>query len=180
MTMRNRKSAIVAFMLVVCMLLAVGYAALSDDLYINGSAAIDADDSQEVFQEDVYFIKALSGSLCTAEVDATDNDKGTITVNVGALKGYGDEVAATFTIKNDSDLAVTIAKPTIGNGITLNGGTDPEIGKYFDVYVDWSQDRTIPAGGTLDVPVTIKVIKTPDADQSLEFEIKLVANSVSN
>ena len=173
MTMRNRKTVIVAFMIVAVMLMAVGFAALTDTLTVDGTAGVDLDDSSEVFDGDIYFSKVISGDGCTAVINS-DPDTGTITVNDGALKEVGDEVIATYTIKSESDLDVLVTKPTVENSKITN--SNPE---YFEVYVNWVPDSmTLAAGGTIDVTVTIKLIKTAAADQDLTFGITFDAQSV--
>ncbi len=173
MTMRNRKTVIVAFMLVAVMLLGIGYAALTDTLTINGTAGVNLDDTSEVFDEDIYFSKVISGDGCTAVIN-DDPDTGTITVADGALKEVGDEVIATYTIKSESDLDVLITKPTVANAKITNN--NPE---YFDVYVNWvPESMTLAAGSTVDVVVTVKLIKTASADQDVTFGITFDAESV--
>ena len=58
--MKNRKSIVVAFLLVAVMLLGVGYAALTDILDITGSADINQSAAEEAFNEDVYFTGAVA------------------------------------------------------------------------------------------------------------------------
>ena len=166
--MRNRKTVVVAFMLCAVMLLGIGYAALTDTLEITGSAGVNVDDSRKVFDEDVYFSKVISGNGCTAEI-LSDNDKGEITVTDGELKEVGNEVIATYTIKSESDLAVKVT-PSIE---VLNP-------TYFQVTHSWAvPSQTIPAGGgTVDITITIKLIKTADADQDTTFDVTFIAESV--
>ncbi len=159
--MKNRKRVIAAFLTVAILLLGVGYAALTDELQLTGTAKVDFDDSSEAFDEDIYFSKAISGDGCTAIIDATDNDKGVITVTDGYLKAVGDEVIATYTIKSDSDLSVAIPRPTIIN-------TDTE---YFQVIDSWSDTKVVAPNGTVDVTITVKLIKTADTDRAASFTI---------
>ena len=162
--MKKRKIAIVAFMLAAILALGVGFAALTDTLTVTGSAGIAADGAQEVFDEDIYFSKALADtSRCTAEIDATDKDKATMTVKDGIFKGTGsNEVIATFSITSTSDRNVLIT-PSISN-------SDDE---HFQVTTSWSGAQTLAAGATADIVVTIKCIKTPDTDVSTTFTISL-------
>ena len=165
--MKQRKTVIVAFLLAAVLLLGVGYAALSDTLTIDGSAGVSYDDASEAFDEDIYFSKVISGTGCTAEINS-DPDTGTITVTDGALKEVGDEVIATYTIKSDSDLDVKIPIPTINN----------DDSEYFEVKTSWAVDQTLTAGGTLDVTVTIKLIKTSDRDRDMNFDVNFTATSI--
>ncbi len=176
--MKNRKTVVVAFLLVAVMLLGVGYAALADELELGGTVAVKVEDVSDAFEADIYFSKVISGDGCNATIHDAENgdvkDGGTITVNSGALKEVGEEVIATYTIKNDNDLDVTITKPTIANGKLTNTNDD-----YFDVYVNWVNDSiTLAAESTIDVVVTVKLIKTPTSEQSATFTIKFDANVV--
>ena len=166
--MKNRKTVVVAFLLVAVMLLGVGYAALTDELWVNGTAGVDLDDTSEVFDEDIYFSKVISGDGCNAVINA-DPDTGTITVTDGVLKEVGDEVIATYTIKSESDLDVMVNLPTIEN----SNGT------YFSVTPSWDAAKTLPAGGTIDVTITIKLIKTAAADQDVTFKLTFAAESIA-
>ena len=165
--MKSRKRVIVAFLLVAVMLLGVGYATLTDTLTIDGTAGVDLNDSKEEYDDDIYFSKVISGTGCTAVINS-DVDTGTITVTDGALKAVGDEVIATYTIKSDSDLDVKVERPTINNNNS----------EYFKVTDSWTEAKTLPAGGTIDVTVTIKLIKTADADQDVTFDLSFNATSI--
>ena len=59
MTMRNRKTVITAFILVAVMLMAVGFAALADDLYITGTAKVLQTNAENSFGEDILFTRAV-------------------------------------------------------------------------------------------------------------------------
>ena len=174
--MKNRKRVIVAFLLVATLLLGVGYAALTDTLTVGGTAGVDFDDSKEAFDGDIYFSKVISGTGCTAVINA-DTDTGTITVNDGVLKEVGDEVIATYTIKSESDLDVSIPRPLVTNAADTSKITNlnPE---YFEVTTSWAVDQTLPARGTIDITITVRLIKTAAADQDLTFNVALVANSI--
>lgn len=166
--MKRRKSVVVVFLLAAAMMLSVGYAELTDTLTIDGSAGVDLSDTSEVFDEDIYFSKVISGDGCTAVIES-DPDMGTITVTEGALKEVGDEVIATYTIKSESDLTVTIPKPTITVSNT----------NYFAVTDSWAVDQTLAPGATLDVTVTIRLIKTAAADQDTTFKLTFNATAAS-
>ena len=162
--MKKRRSVIAMFLVLAIFTLGIGYAQLTDTLTITGSAGVDSDNSQEVFNGDIYFSNAVANvERCTASIDGTDNDKATMTVKENILKEVGDEVIATFTIKSESDLDVVIPVPTISNSNEA----------YFDVYTTWDTEKTLAAGKTVDIVVTVKLIKTAVADQSTTFTITL-------
>ena len=140
------------------------------------TAGVSAEAGAEAFEDDVYFSKAIAGAGATAAVGA-DNDTATMTVAADALKVVGDEVIATFTVKSDSDLSVLITNPTVENGYITNDNTE-----YFQVTTNWIGDHTLTPDATgtatVDITVTVKLIKTPDAPQDVTFGVQLNAKSV--
>ena len=174
--MKKRRTLIVSLLLVAALALGIGYAALTDTLNITGTASVAQEAGEEAFEIDVYFSKAIAGTGATAAVGA-DKDTATMTVNADALKEVGDEVIATYTIKSDSDLAVVITNPTTTNGYITNDNTE-----YFQVTTNWVADHTLTPDSTgtatVDITVTVKLIKTPSVAQDVEFGIQLNATSV--
>lgn len=163
--MKNRKTVIVAFLLVAALLLGVGYAALTDTLTIKGTFAANVSDYTDEFEEDIYFsavsnITYSNGKTegATAVLDAGDKpDNGTITINAGTLINVGDYIEVTYTIKSESDLAV---KVTLAEIATLD---------HFTVTTDWTagQEVAFAAGGAeKTVKVKVQLTKTPDTDIS--------------
>ena len=169
--MKNRKTVVVAFLLVAVMLLGVGYAALTDVLDITGSADVNQSAAEEAFNEDIFFSAAAANQTGnTASVNADNQDKASFTANT--LKGQGDKVTFTFTIKNNGDVDATVT-PTLN---ATTGNTKPE---YFKITSDWNgAAKTLTAGGTLTYTVTVELIKTPTEAISGSFLIELTAVSV--
>ena len=157
MTMRNRKFIIVTFMLAACMLLAVGFANLTDTLNIEGDAEVSHANAVTAFDEDVYFSNVSSGSGYTAEILTTNNDKGNFTVT--GLAGEDDAITITFTIKNDNDFDVKcVVDPT--NTSTTNTA-------YFSCSTNVGDSEfTVAAGGTYDVEVTVTLLQTPQLSEN--------------
>ena len=168
--MKNRKS-LIAVLLVAVMLLGIGYAALTDTLDITGSADVNQSAAEEAFNEDIYFSAAVANETGnTASVNADNNDKASFTAKT--LKGKGDKVTFTFTIKNDGDVAATITpklNATLGN-------TNPE---YFSLTSDWAGASKTLAGGGAEVTytVTIELLKTPTETIAGSFLVELTAVS---
>ena len=162
--MKNRKIAVAAFMLAAILALGVGFAALTDTLTVEGSAGIAADGAKQVFDEDIFFSKALTDTTrCDAKIDTTDPDKATMTVLDGVFKGTGsNEVIATYSITSTSDRDALIT-PSISNSDT----------EHFQVTTSWNGAQTLTAGATTDIVVTIKCIKTPDTGVETTFTITL-------
>ena len=169
--MKQRKTVIVAFLLAAVLLLGVGYAALSDTLDITGSADVNQSAAEEAFNEDIYFSAAVANETGnTASVNADNKDKASFTANT--LKGKGDKVTFTFTIKNDGDVA---AEVTPKLNATL-GNTNPE---YFSLTSDWGgATKTLAANGELTYTVTIELLKTPTETIAGSFLVELTAVSV--
>ena len=166
--MKNRKTVVVAFLLCAVLLLGVGYAALTDTLDITGSADVNQSAAEEAFNEDIYFSAAVANETGnTASVNADNNDKASFTA--ATLKGKGDKVTFTFTIKNDGDVA---AEVTPKLNATL-GNTNPE---YFSVTSDWAgETKTLDAQSQLTYTVTVELLKTPTETIAGSFLIELVA-----
>ena len=168
--MKNRKG-LIAFLVLAVMLLGVGYAALTDTLDITGSADVNQSAAEEAFNEDIYFSAAVANEEGnTASINADNNDKASFTAKT--LKGKGDTVTFTFTIKNDGDVAATVTpklNATLGN-------TNPE---YFSLTSDWDgATKTLAAGGELTYTLTVELLKTPTETIAGSFLVELTAVSV--
>ena len=176
--MKKRRSLVISLLLVAALTLGIGYASLTDDLAITGSAAIDSNDAKDAFAEDVYFTKAVvTEGRATAEIVADDNneanDKVVITVPKGVLKGEGDSVICTLEISNVGDLDALV---TLDSNFVSNS-------TYFQVTTSWEQlgnKSTLAAKGDVDLVVTIKCIKTPTTDVSTTFDIGMTATAVDS
>ena len=173
--MKNRKTVVVAFLLVAVMLLGVGYAAISDVLDVNGSADVSLDAAQSAFDEDVYFSKAEvltevknaeGKDLNVASISDGDNDQANFTAD--SLKGAGDYAEFRFTITNASDVDAVVT-PTLA----ADGNSNVE---YFDIVSDWAgQPKTIKAGESMTYTVTVTLKKTPTEAAHGAFHIELTA-----
>lgn len=154
--MKNRRNIVVAFLLCACLIVGVGFAALTDELTITGSASVGYDEAEKAYDADIYF---LSGDIVSSSNQATDDYKDTYTVvekedeasfTVGTLKAKGDSVTFKFTIKNDSEDVIT--------NLTVRVTNTNET--YFLVTPSFTTE-TIEANGEKDILVTVELIKTP-------------------
>ena len=166
--MKNRKTVVVAFLLCAVMLLGVGYAALTDTLDITGSADVNQSAAEEAFNEDIYFSAAVANQTGnTASVNADNNDKASFTA--ATLKGQGDKVTFTFTIKNDGDVAATVT-PKLNASL---GNTNPE---YFSIKSDWDgASKTLAAHSEITYTLTVELLKTPTTTLAGSFLVELTA-----
>ena len=156
MTMRNRKVIIVSFLLIACMILAIGFAALNDTLNIEGDMEVSHANAQNAFDEEVYFSAVSTGEGYTAEILATNNDKGNFTVK--GLAGKDDQVEITFTIANDNDFAVECKLDPVNTALTNEA--------YFEVTTNvGDQPFRIDADSTTDVVITVKLLQTPQLSE---------------
>ena len=167
--MKNRKTIVVAFLLVAVMLLGVGYAALTDVLDINGTADVSQAQAQESFNEDVYFTAAVANQEGnTASVVTEDPDMASFTAST--LKGKGDVVTFTFTIINEGDVDAVVTPSLAGDG-----NSNPT---YFKVFSDWSgQAKELGAGQSITYTITVELLETPTDTIHGSFHIELTAVS---
>lgn len=177
--MKNKRTVVVAFLLVAAMLLGVGYAALTDTLTIIGKAHIDVDTANKTFDEKVYFSDAkatsTTGTGTTADIASYSTDDATFTANKLAV--VGEKSVFTFTITNDSNVDAIISVAAT----KLSGDTNPSNSNTEKFTVDYSypDGMTIAKqGGTIDVIVTVTVNEPVTSATSATFGIELTATSV--
>ena len=176
--MKNRKTVIVAFMLIAVMLLGVGYAALTDTLTIIGNAHIDMNQAATNFDENVYFVDAKVTETANVNASTPDTvsftaDDATFTANT--LATLGDKCVFTFTVENDSNVAVDF----VANAQKLSGVDNPSNSNEttFKVTYAYPNGQVIPSKGTIDVVVTVEVISPVTAATSATFGIEYTATA---
>lgn len=177
--MKNRKFALVVFMLIAALTLGIGYAALTDTLTIIGNAHIDIDKANATFDEKVYFSDAKAttstGTGTTADTASCSTDDATFTAN--KLASVGEKSVFTFTIKNDSNVDALISV----NSTKLSGVENPSNSNTdkFTVEYTYPDGMTIAkSGGTITVVVTVTVKEPVTSATSATFGIELTATSV--
>jgi hypothetical protein len=180
--MKNRRTIVMAFLLCACLIVGMGYAAVTDVLTIGGTATISYENAAEDFNADVYFVEAtdtkvygVSGNtkveIGTVTVTA-DNDVVDVKINNVAGDGefavYGDKATFTVKIANVGTADATIAFDAAGAAT-----------EYFTFEVT---DGKVTAGGTTEFTIEVTIAKTPDytadADFSASFTLKATATAV--
>lgn len=186
--MKNRKRIIVAFMLVAVLLLSVGYAALTDDLFITGDATLNTTQAQNEFDADIYFsaadvqsstgtyLKDGSGADVVDKADVVSADSARF--NVLTLAQRDEVVTFIYTITNDSEEfdAVITADPGYP---TTNDPTNFEITYDMDANQAGVQtEGTVSKGGnTLQILVTVKLLNSPAENTTATFNFDITATS---
>ena len=159
--MSKTSKIILVTIIATCILLGLGYAAITNiTLNIAGtaSATVDSGNFKVRFTDNIV----VSDS---AYVTATRTGDTVATINVSGLTTAGDKVTATYEIANDStDLSSDLnVKATNSNA------------NYFSVSSRLA-DTSLTAGSTTTVLVTIELLKTPiDADVSTNIGVTLNA-----
>ena len=168
--MKNRKIVVVAFMLIAAMLMGVGYAALTDTLTLIGNATIDMNQAGNNFDAKVYFSAAEIISSPNESVD-TVGGVGTddATFAAHSLATMGDVAVFKFTITNQSNVPVEITLPE-----EATNSSDK-----FDVSYSYSiPDMIIPSQGTMDITVTVEVVKPVTSATTATFNVAYTATTV--
>lgn len=164
--MKNRKTVVVAFLLVAAMLMSVGYAALTTTLNITGDAAVAEAAANEAFNADISFKSAQANA--TGDTATTTDGSDIATFDVSSLKGKNDTATFTFVIQNKGDLNATMSAPTI----TISGAN----AGYFTA-VGSFDTTNLAAGGTVTYTVTVTLNNTPTEAISATFAVELTATS---
>ena len=178
--MKNRRTALVAFLLVAVMLLSVGYANLTDRLTIIGNAEIDLNTANATFDSKIKFIAAeatsTTGTGTVADVASYTADDATFTANKLAI--VNEYSVFEFTIENTSNVDAKISVATT----KLSGADNPSNSneeKFEVTYAYSNADMTVAKnGGTIKVTVTVKVIDPIIVETSASFGIELTATAV--
>ena len=177
--MKNRKTVVVAFLLVCCMILGVGYAALTVDLNLAGNATFNPGQAQNEFTEDIYLGDSASTVQSNDEAPGSTYNKTTkhsADLAVNSLALAGDYVTYTITVYNesvhDANLSIKSLK-IMGTEQTEDANVD---GLYTgDVWlstkVEYPSGSTIDAGtdngngsitpSSIPVKITFTLLKNP-------------------
>lgn len=164
--MKKKKSMFGFGLFLLVLVLGVGYAVVTAvDLNINGTAAVKGADLKVSFngETEVSDAAKVTASATKGALDAT--------IAVKDLE-LNESVTATYTIQNEeTDVNASVVEASITN--------DKE--NFFEVTTDMTTAKTVNAGGTTTVTVTVKLVKTPvlDADSTANIAVKLTASPVA-
>ena len=143
--------------IVAILLLAVGFAAITTTLYINGTAVIKPDD--ENFKKNVIFTDVnVDATAKAAGATATlSADSKTITFTTQEMKSIGDTAVLSYKIKNGSQYVAQIgsiscvATPAADGATEQEQATATDYQKYLTVTAaDGLKDTKLIAGATSD------------------------------
>ena len=144
------------------------YAAVTDILYIEGVATVNATEAEKAFDADIKFVNAVAnGAGTTNTASIVNDDKAGFTVN--SLAGKGDSATFTFTIRNDGDLTAQVTP-------MIHENTNPA---YFEVKSDWDGSSKELAGNGAEITytVTVTMLQTPTTTVGGSVTIELTAVS---
>lgn len=145
--MKNRKTVVVAFLLVAAMLLGVGYAALTDTLTVVGNATIDMTGAQSNFDEKIFFSDSgvLTHGTGNTAGDQTAYTADDATYQLHSLATKDESASLWFEISNTSNVPVLIS--VAANNPTNNNA------EYFAVSYEYFSNKELTVPTTLDTPV---------------------------
>ena len=162
--MKKKRTFLVVALLVAALSLAVGYAAITKNLEVTGSASATTNDDN--FK--VRFTgtpETSDGSKVTAKVTG----ELAATINVSDLTTTGDTVTATYEIENYSaELGASLAVGTIENSNK----------DYFEVTASLGA-ASIAAGAKTTLTVTVKLLKTPVENQTTDITVPVTATATT-
>ena len=191
--MKNKRNVLIAFILICCLCLSIGYAALTDTLYVSGTASVnvvsgvgDGGDTEfeKKFVAEVYWASASGDTGVTCETvaegstkasdigtaDTTDSDAKPdvllITIDDTVLTSEGDSTIINATVQNGSEYAI--------NAALTDWADDNE---YLDVTWTIADGGNIAQGGTGEVTITVTLAKAPTTDASYTFSMSLKAQA---
>ncbi len=152
----KKNKILTGILLVAFMVVGVGFAAITKNLEVSGSATATVDDKNFV----VVFTAVDDSGLAT--IDSNDAKKATITITSGFTKA-GDTKTVKLTVTNKSTEATKL-NAVLATPSTTNSNTT-----YFTVTASWGATTTIAPQATAELSVVITLIKTPDnADAAVD------------
>ena len=146
--MKKRRTAVCAFLLAACATLGMGYAALTDNLSVNGKLNTIRDNSNLVVKFDgTHNVTTGTGTTATATATPSEWGDTTVVLTFSDLKTNGDTVVVELPIINASlkavgnELDATLSSPQVSYNDTNR--------TLYTVSAEWAEaDLTLEAART--------------------------------
>ena len=152
-------------MIIAFLTMAIGFAAYSTTLSINGTTAVSPDAIE--FTKDVKFTNVVSSNEAFGTASVGDGQNATFTVD--GMTAYNDRVQFTYTIANDSDYDVNIVISTHPTPASTSKCT----------VTTALSSNTIAKGGTITATVTVVLNENVSvAVDPINWTIEYTATSI--
>lgn len=166
---KNRRFAVLAFLLVAVIAVGVGFANFSETLTVN--ARVGAPGADVDFQNAVFKVNgtAISADDQTEKNHATIVDENMLTITItDALINTGDTATVTVDIVNSAAFDVLLTTTTTKDSLTNFS--------YSSTLADGTTE--LGAGDTLTVTMTIELTKVSDVSTSQNFYVTIAAAEI--
>lgn len=164
--MKNRKTLIVAVILVAVLCIGVGFATVNDTLKVEGSATVAANETE--FDNQISFKSAEATTAPAKDTAVLSENNDTVTINCTSLVKKGDSATFTFVAQNTGDLNAAVA--VVLSEIANNEG-------YFSVEHTAGANFDLNASGEKEFTVTITLLQTPAKEKTATFTLSLTAEA---
>lgn len=183
--MKNRRLAIVTFMLVAILLLGVGYAAVSRHLQISGTAHISAVTLAEF---DVTFTSATSqtptdfnanGTVPTATTNSIESGGHEVTLTVGNFETVGDKLVLEYTVTYSTvkkGIHAHLSAPSI---VITNTTNSSDLTEYFSANAVFGTNSLTEAAPSTTLTLTINLDAVPTEATFVSITVTFSAEPVS-
>ena len=170
--MKNRRNLIVAFLLCACLIVGIGYAALTDTLRIDGTAAVKHENANNVFDGSVMWDTTITNGKNQLDTVEYGSDADTATITVNSLTVEGSTAVFELKIINKYQEAIYVT-PTIDATSSLY---DPTL---IGLSSNWlSQTHEIAAESEITYVLTVECLRTIEADETTSFAIGFAVTDV--
>lgn len=190
--MKNRKLIITAFLVIACMAIGIGYAAVTDYFTINGQATISEQSASDAFNEDIRFEGIVVDGNVQSDVLAGANLGYTASCNVPldqasfhitSFKGQGDSKTIVFRVKNFGDVASVLK---LNPSLAATNSNETVFDVTYKLGSDSGAEVAFPAAGTplaanaeVDIYVTVTVANSVTAETSADFVFNFIAENAA-
>lgn len=180
--MKNRRNVVIVFLLLAVLCLGIGFAALTDDLFVNSTLSFK-DTTTNFDAEEIFFENAgVDATSTSAYVDTTkiataivnqdngdENDVLNITVSEGAFNTINQKAVITVDIRNNSSYSVDVAVDEISQSVGSTFTIDIALGS-----------TSIAANNTTTVTITIELVGTTEVtEQAVQFKLTATATALT-